>query len=152
MLGDLALMIDGESVSDNKTVKTTVDSAFPEYPDQNATKLQLVAWHMKFKSDLIASGFGSLLRNETPREALRLVDRPLLTVPADGVGKVTAEAENAKIVHQNEVNAAERFAILTEYKTRLASKLRNAMYNKALHRLEALEAAHPLNTCTEILL
>ena len=54
MLDNFALMIDGQNASDAKAVKSA-DVAFPEYPDQNATKLQLVAWHMKFKSDLTSS-------------------------------------------------------------------------------------------------
>ena len=118
-------------------------AAFPVYPDHNASKLDKAAWFQKFRSDLVAAGFGCLLRKETPREAIKLVDRALLTVPADEAAAAAVNIKNEEIKHQNIVNAVERLAITNEYCTRMASKLSDALTPNSLSLLESLQAKFP---------
>ena len=126
---DVALSID--AAADNSV--NSASSAFPEHPDANATKLQLVAWTSKFQNDLTNAGFGCMLRKEPPRETLKLVDRALLTVPSDQALRTQIEMKNEDIRHQNAINEAERISIVNEYKTRMAAKIDKSLRPMVRH-------------------
>ena len=111
--------------------KQTERTAFPDYPDQNASKLAFSQWYAKTRDDLIKAGFGCMIRNETPRDCLDLVDRQLLPVPTDAAAAVTVGMKNADITHQNTVNASKRRTIVNEYKTRMAAQLLQTMRKNA---------------------
>jgi hypothetical protein len=51
--------------------KQTERTAFPDFPDQNASKLAFSQWYSKTRDDLIKAGFGCM--PQTPR---RLATRP----------------------------------------------------------------------------
>ena len=115
-----------------------------EYPGHNATKLELMVWFNQMRADLTAAGFGSTLRKETPRESVKLQDRSLIAVPSEPTAAAAITIENAKIEHQNKLNAIERLSIENEYKSKLASRLHTAMIAKAQSKLEELQKKHPL--------
>ena len=140
MLDSYAFQFETDSSVAGKEAKA---AAFPVYPDHNASKLDRQAWFQKFRSDLIAAGFGCLLRKETPREAIKLVDRAMLPVPADPAAKAAVDIKNDEIKHMNTINAIERLAIENEYCTRMASKLSDALTPNALALLESLQTAYP---------
>ena len=127
-----------ESTSDNA-------HAFPDFPAENPAKHELKEWLDVFKDALITGGFGLILRGELPRECVKMVDRIHLAVPGeDGVAKITALSENAKIDAFNEGNKLERESIVREYKARLGARISKALKLKARLRLGMLKEAHKL--------
>ena len=123
-------------------VETTSDKTsymYPDFPAENPSKHELKEWLDMFKDDLITGGFGPVLRGELPRECVKLVDRALITVPADASAAVLANAENAKIRAFNDANKLERESIEREYKSRLGAKIAKALKPKARLRLNSLK-------------
>ena len=91
-------------------METTSDNAhaFPDFLAENPSKYELKEWLDVFKQALITGGFGLILRGELPRECVKIVDRVQLAVPGeDGVAKIQALSENAKIDAYNEGNKLE---------------------------------------------
>ena len=87
------------------SAETTSDqTSFPDFPGENPDKKELKEWLDVFKDDLITAGFGPVLRGESPRECVKLVDRSLVTVPSDPSAAVIAGAENSKIAAFNNAN------------------------------------------------
>ena len=71
------------------SVETSSDkTSFPDFPAENPERQELKEWLDVFKDDLVTVGFGPILRGESPRECVKLVDRTLLPVPADPAAAV----------------------------------------------------------------
>ena len=125
-MSSIALGVDVSSKTTDNGNQPSAGAVWPEYPGHNATKLELKVWFNQFRADLTSVGFGCTLRKETPREAIKLQDRSLIAVPTEPTAAAAITVENAKIEHQNKLNAIERLSIENEYKSRLASRLHTA--------------------------
>ena len=114
-------MVETESDNSGKT-------AFPEFPGEKPSKLEIKNWLDKWGDGLNASGYGALLRGEVPYDLKKLAARPLLTIPesAEPARKLALETENEKIKFQNTINEEERESRLIELRNRLASNLKNS--------------------------
>ena len=113
-------------------------ASFPEYQSEAPTKSVQIAWCDIWSEDLIGIGCSALLRGSLPIEIKKLADRALLPVPADAALALTVSSENARISHQNKINAMEREEKVREIENRVASKLRRALRPKAPLLLKGL--------------
>ena len=117
----------------------------PVHPGEKPTKAAHILWCEQWRASLDTQGYSACLRGRAPLEVLKLKDRELITDPMEG-GKANASivSKNAEITHENEQKAISRNAIMFEYKTRLASKLKIAMLKKCPLRLKRLQKEHQI--------
>ena len=112
------------------------------FPAENPTRVQHEQWLEVTKPWLTSNGFSALVRGDTLRKNIKLVDRVRLAVPSDAAAAASVAAENAKIDAHNKSNALERVSNENEYKVRHDAFITAALLPKAKLRLKALHKKH----------
>ena len=134
----LAMAADGEPIPDTGN---NGKASFPEYPGEKPTKLEQITWLDTWKDDLIAGGYGALLRKETPFALAKLLPKSMhdVTSVTDEARKFTLELDNARISSENARNKIEYDSRMVELKNGLASKLKKSLRAKAPLLLKTIE-------------
>ena len=102
--------------------ETTAKSAFPVYPSEDPTKVDLQRFVETWFDDLNGIGYAPFWRDELPPEFAKLMPRDLLPIPrgTEETRKMALETENARISAQNLEKAAEKSSRLSEWQNRLS--------------------------------
>ena len=128
---DWAFLANESSAGQTAGGTNVKSDTLPDHPGEKPTKSHHIKWCERWRASLDTQGYSAPLRGRQPLEVLKLKDRDLITDPMDG-GKENPSivSKNAEIKHDNEQKKISREAIMFEFKTRLASKMKLAMLTK----------------------
>ena len=130
------------AVDEASSLGTNGKTSFPDYPEENPSKLALQRWCDTWYEDLSTAGYSAVLRGEEPFALKKYAPRALLTVPADEPGKSHIEAKNADIQASNDINLEEKTARLREIHNSIAHRLKRALRPRAGLLLKTLLKKH----------
>ena len=119
------------AVDEASSLGTNGKTSFPDYPEENPSKLALQRWCDTWYEDLSTAGYSAVLRGEEPFALKKYAPRALLTVPSAEPGKSQIEAKNADIQASNDINLEEKTARLREIHNSIAHRLKRALRPRA---------------------
>jgi hypothetical protein len=138
LLAEVLVAEQADGITDNN------GKSEPNFPGENPSKRELIAWVDTWEDLLNSSGYSALLRGKETFDLKKLAARELLPYQggADDARKAAIDVQNAAIAHSNEINAAEKHERILELNNRIASKLAKAMRKTAPIKLKKLRADH----------